>query len=66
MFSGHIASFKIGVLKVQDFGNFELSPMLLEYIKSCINQYLKSSASYTKLAITVFKIFIWEAGFAQA
>ena len=25
-FSGHIASFKIGVLKVQDFGNFELSP----------------------------------------
>ena len=24
---GHIASFKIRVLKVQDFGNFELSPM---------------------------------------
>ena len=27
IFSGHIASFKIRVLKVQDFGNFELSPM---------------------------------------
>ena len=27
LFSGHIASFKIGVLKVQDFGNFELLPM---------------------------------------
>ena len=27
IFSGHNASFKIGVLKVQDFGNFELSPM---------------------------------------
>ena len=24
---GHTASFKIGVSKVQDFGNFELSPM---------------------------------------
>ena len=29
IFSGHIASFKIGVFKVQDFGNFELSPMHL-------------------------------------
>ena len=29
MFSGHIASFKIRVLKVQDFGTFELSPMQL-------------------------------------
>ena len=29
IFSGHIASFKITVLIVQDFGNFELSPMLL-------------------------------------
>ena len=28
IFSGHTASFKIGVSKVQDFGNFELSPML--------------------------------------
>ena len=27
IFSGHNASFKIGVSKVQDFGNFELSPM---------------------------------------
>ena len=27
MFSGHIANFKIGVSKVQDFGNCELSPM---------------------------------------
>ena len=27
IFSGHTASFKIGILKVQDFGNFELSPM---------------------------------------
>ena len=27
IFSGHTASFKIGVSKVQDFGNFELSPM---------------------------------------
>ena len=27
MLSGHIASFKIRMLKVQDFGNFELSPM---------------------------------------
>ena len=27
MFSGHIASFMNGVSKVQDFGNFELSPM---------------------------------------
>ena len=27
IFSGHIASFKIGISKVQDFGNFELSPM---------------------------------------
>ena len=27
-FCGHIACCKIGVLKVQDFGNFELSPML--------------------------------------
>ena len=26
-FCGHTASFKIGVSKVQDFGNFELSPM---------------------------------------
>ena len=25
MFSGHTAGFKIGVSKVQDFGNFELS-----------------------------------------
>ena len=31
IFSGHIASFKIGTwVKVQDFGNFELSPMLFE------------------------------------
>ena len=29
MFMGHIASFKIEVSKVQDFGNFELSPMLI-------------------------------------
>ena len=29
IFSGHIASFKIRVLKFQDFGNFELSPMSL-------------------------------------
>ena len=27
IFSGHTACFKIGVSKVQDFGNFELSPM---------------------------------------
>ena len=27
IFSGHTESFKIGVSKVQDFGNFELSPM---------------------------------------
>ena len=27
IFSGHTASFKIEILKVQDFGNFELSPM---------------------------------------
>ena len=27
MFSRHKPSFKIGVSKVQDFGNFELSPM---------------------------------------
>ena len=27
IFNGHTASFKIGVWKVQDFGNFELSPM---------------------------------------
>ena len=31
-FGGHIASFKIRVLKVQDFGNFELSSMLM-YLK---------------------------------
>ena len=28
IFSGHTASFKIEISKVQDFGNFELSPML--------------------------------------
>ena len=28
IFSGHTASFKIGVLKVQDLKNFELSSML--------------------------------------
>ena len=28
--SGHTASFKIEISKVQDFGNFELSPMLLQ------------------------------------
>ena len=27
IFSGHTASFKTGVSKVQDFENFELSPM---------------------------------------
>ena len=27
IFSGHVASFQIRVLKVQDFGDFELSPM---------------------------------------
>ena len=27
IFSGHTASFRIEILKVQDFGNFELSPM---------------------------------------
>ena len=27
IFSGHTASFKIEVSEVQDFGNFELSPM---------------------------------------
>ena len=27
IFSEHIGNFKIRVLKVQDFGNFELSPM---------------------------------------
>ena len=27
IFSGHTASLKIEILKVQDFGNFELSPM---------------------------------------
>ena len=31
MFSGHTASFKIGVSKVQDLGNCELSPMLIAY-----------------------------------
>ena len=29
IFSEHNASFKIEVLKVQDFGNFELSPIWL-------------------------------------
>ena len=29
IFSWHTASFKIGVSKVQDFGNFEFSPMTL-------------------------------------
>ena len=29
IFSGHTASFKIEISKVQDFGNFELSPMHL-------------------------------------
>ena len=29
IFSGHTASFKIEILKVMDFGNFELSPMCL-------------------------------------
>ena len=28
IFSGHTLSFKIGASKVQDFGNFKLSPML--------------------------------------
>ena len=27
IFNGHTASFKIEISKVQDFGNFELSPM---------------------------------------
>ena len=30
MFSGHISSFKIGVSKVQGFGNFELSSMIYD------------------------------------
>ena len=30
MFSGHTTSFKIEISKVQDFGNFELSPMITE------------------------------------
>ena len=32
IFSGHTASFKTGVSKVQDFGNFELPPMYYNYI----------------------------------
>ena len=34
IFSGHTASFKIGVSKVQDFGNFELSPMHIGHTAS--------------------------------
>ena len=30
IFSGHTACFKIETSKVQDFGNFELSPMLAD------------------------------------
>ena len=47
MLGGHIARFKIGVLKVQDFGNCELSPMFLslgvkskENIKMCSSVHL--------------------------
>ena len=29
LFSGHTPNFKIGVWKVQDFGNFELSSMYM-------------------------------------
>ena len=32
IFSGHTASFKISISKVQDFGNFELTPMKLSLI----------------------------------
>ena len=41
IFSEHITSFKFGVLKVQDFGNFELSPMhvcLDQFKKSCVDR----------------------------
>ena len=31
IFNGHTANFKNGVSKVQDFGNFELSPMFYVY-----------------------------------
>ena len=31
IFSGHTANFMIGVSKVQDFGNFELSPMSMSF-----------------------------------
>ena len=32
VFSGHTASFKIEILKVQDFGDFELSPMHMQQV----------------------------------
>ena len=32
IFSGHILIFKIRVLKVQDFGNFELHPCISEIV----------------------------------
>ena len=47
MFSGHTASFKIGVSKVQDFENFELLTMYLTlfwalYTKNEVLKYLVS------------------------
>ena len=45
IFSGHTASFKIKISKVQDFGNFELSPMYRNLNKLFL-LYSNESGSY--------------------
>ena len=52
IFSGHIASFKIGVLKVQDFGNFELLPMNVQKLHMFHNEYICSGS----ISLKVLKI----------
>ena len=41
IFSGYVASFKIGVLKVQDLGNFELSS--IDYCNKCFHGELRKN-----------------------
>ena len=45
----HTATLKIGVSKVQDFGNFDLSPMVFATHGICINTQLKLSKKQFKL-----------------
>ena len=35
----HTSSFKIGILKVQDFGIFELSPMFMSCVVELLNSF---------------------------